>query len=339
MVVIAHSSQRIDHAIPEWLYLIFSRCNSGVEVFFVISGFIITLILLKEKNETVAISIRQFYFRRAFRILPPVYVFLITLTLLAAFKIITLTSSEVLTSAFFVRNHAIESNWYTGHLYTLSIEEQFYLLWPLVLIAVPTRFQLKLFVILCLLAPVWKAANYAAFGGANINRFRLDFYYGGLVTGAVLAILWMMPKMREHVANICQIRRGLPILALAIFPCTLAVEINDPRWAVLFVSVRAVCIAVVIASLVSGRAGLLGEFFELRLVKWLGAISYSLYLWQQLIIGNSKNASFQAMTISIVGVFIVASASYYFVEQPSLRLRLKIESKQKLKLSNEVAVT
>src|ERR1700751_4859827 len=116
-------------------YRIWANLGSlGVDIFFVVSGYIITLRLLEEMERTSTIDLRSFYCRRAFRMLPLVCAYLLTLTILSAS--ITLPgfhTSEILGSLFFFRNYQVAATgdgFYTMHFWSLAVEEHFYLLWP-----------------------------------------------------------------------------------------------------------------------------------------------------------------------------------------------------------------
>src|SRR5579863_595725 len=106
----------------------------GVDLFFAISGFIITYRLLDEHRLTGTISLRAFYTRRAFRILPAALAFLACISVLGlAWHVIPLDKSQIAASLFFFRNYyssPVAQSWYTGHFWSLSVEEHFYLLWP-----------------------------------------------------------------------------------------------------------------------------------------------------------------------------------------------------------------
>src|SRR5579863_5096023 len=112
----------------------------GVQLFFALSGFLITTRLLEEYDQTGRISWRNFYIRRAFRILPPAFFVILALAILGLLlHIIPMSTDQLAASAFFYRNYfagKVGSSWYTGHFWSLAVEEHFYLLWPLILVAV-----------------------------------------------------------------------------------------------------------------------------------------------------------------------------------------------------------
>ena len=111
----------------------------GVTIFFVISGYLITRLLLHEQATRGTISMPGFYVKRAFRILPPLYVYVAVLVLLQAAGRLALTKWDVVSALFFFHNYAVSStSWAIEHFWSLSVEEQFYLIWPVILVLCTT---------------------------------------------------------------------------------------------------------------------------------------------------------------------------------------------------------
>lgn len=108
--------------------------NLGVRVFFVISGYLITLLLLREFEKTKAISLKNFYSRRALRIFPACYSFILLITIAYASGAIHLHEGDLWHAYSYTMNYSVHRSWWVGHLWSLSVEEQFYLLWPAALL-------------------------------------------------------------------------------------------------------------------------------------------------------------------------------------------------------------
>jgi peptidoglycan/LPS O-acetylase OafA/YrhL len=135
LVVSLHTLQRysIDHRVAWGWYALFNGA-CGVEIFFVISGFLITSLLLQEQRKRGAFSLSGFYLRRAFRILPPLYFYIGFVVLLGIGGRITLNRSDIVSSLFFFHNFSRDATmWPLEHLWSISVEEQFYLIWPFIL--------------------------------------------------------------------------------------------------------------------------------------------------------------------------------------------------------------
>ncbi len=135
LVLALHSLQRLDltHHVP-WFWLGIFNGATGVFIFFVISGYLITSLLLREHEKTGSISLRGFYFRRAMRILPPLYLYVGFLLLLGWAGRLAIYKLDIISSLFFFHDYALSRMWTLEHFWTLSIEEQFYLIWPLLLL-------------------------------------------------------------------------------------------------------------------------------------------------------------------------------------------------------------
>src|SRR5271168_4566722 len=110
----------------------------GVDLFFAISGFLITSRLIEERRIDGTISLKAFYVRRFFRIIPPAFAYLACAAVLGlALGWIPMNFGQLAASACFYRNYysmGVEHSWYTGHFWSLAVEEHFYLLWPALLV-------------------------------------------------------------------------------------------------------------------------------------------------------------------------------------------------------------
>src|SRR5574337_202485 len=111
----------------------------GVQVFFVISGFLITSLLMGEREQTGTISLKNFYLRRVLRIFPASYSFILALLIATMLGWVSLTGRDFAFAATYTVNYYPHHPWQIGHLWSLSVEEQFYLLWPLALLALRER--------------------------------------------------------------------------------------------------------------------------------------------------------------------------------------------------------
>jgi len=128
-VLVCHGLDQRQHPFAEPLG------SAGVLLFFSISGFLITRRMLDEESQTGAVSLRKFYLRRAFRILPPALFYLAAITFLGLMGVFPFSAEPILKALFFVRNYAyfdfaMPATWYSAHFWSLSVEEHFYLIWP-----------------------------------------------------------------------------------------------------------------------------------------------------------------------------------------------------------------
>lgn len=323
-VMLLHAGYAVVY--PAWLGGFAGRGVHGVTLFFVLSGFLITWLLLEEEQRRGRFSLPDFYVRRAFRILPPVLLFLGGLMVLSAFMPLGIGVLDWLGCLFFFRNLTGDS-YYTAHFWSLAIEEQFYLLWPLLLFGVPRRSRLWVTAILCGLAPFWRQVNMMLFEAKNLNWSRADLMYDALLIGALLAQaqrhagfrrLLAGPEWRAYMA----FAGGIGMVALALvlplpgflLPTRIPLELLG--------------IALVIKVLVEGRGPWIQTMFEWRPVAWIGRISYSLYLWQQVFLPKVAAYSWQKLPWNVPLAVGFAIASYFLVELPALRWRERFLGKR-----------
>jgi len=296
--------------------------NLGVRVFFVISGFLITSLLLEESDRTGAISLGQFYVRRIFRIFPAFYMFLVVLFALDATHVIALQPGDLLAGATYTTNYHHERSWYAGHLWSLSVEEQFYLVWPAILVFAGTRTGLRLAVVVVLLAPALRIAM----GFVPSLRVGIGETFptvaDALATGCVLA------GIRPWLARSARWGRFLASWAFWLVPLAVALSARNPSakldWLV-GQTVMNVGVALIIERTIRTPGDVLGRLLNARPLVFIGTLSYSLYLWQQLFLNRHGSADLQRFPINVILVAVAALVSFYLVERPFLRLRVRLE--------------
>jgi peptidoglycan/LPS O-acetylase OafA/YrhL len=293
----------------------------GVEVFFVLSGYLITGKLLEDG------SLRKFYTRRAFRILPVLFSYLGVAALTGfVFHRIPVYGSEFAASASFVRNYFIypglrESGggWFTAHLWSLSIEEQFYLLWPLLLIKIGKGNTRGRFFSAVSFWAFW----YFIFRLVQVGR-RLQLGgwhwmphldYTGLVAGCILRIAFSHPPTAAVLQKVLRGRSTFVVLAVLAYIAISHAQVSKyAPW---------ICAAAVCATLVEPN-GLAGRILEVAALRWIGRLSYSLYVWQQLFLGFGVALRpfgiLSVFPINLCALFVVACVSYYAMEKPLMRL-------------------
>jgi len=276
----------------------------GVFIFFVLSGYLITNLLLREYEKSSTISLSNFYARRAFRIFPAAFVFLAVVIVLYWNQI---RWYHIAAAVFYVANMDVTRPWIFGHLWSLSIEEQFYLLWPF---ALKRWYRLRVPIVLgaFLATPVFQTCLYA-FRVHNGIAASLPVFSSQLAIGCLLAILApRIPRIRKSVA--------LTMLAALIlipwFPATSASRTLFELFLLLPI------LHLSAAGLVLHVIQVPYRFLNWGPVAWLGRISYSLYLWQELFCSNAKLHSGSYLMLPALAC---ACLSYYLVEQPMLRLR------------------
>jgi peptidoglycan/LPS O-acetylase OafA/YrhL len=282
----------------------------GVSVFFVLSGYLITRTMLADERIHGRLRLGNFYRRRALRIFPAFYAFLIGLAGLSCVGAITRPDPETwLASAAYFRNFA-GSGWTTGHLWSLALEEQFYLFWP-VLFILARRYRLQCIVAAVVAFTIWRAIWVHGHHGVPIVIANV----GGLYWRADLRLDTFLIGGAFAIADWSWVRNAPVELALVFVPlwCPFAAFIGF--LAPVDTPVTALVLATLIAWLVANPHSLASRFLSQRAIVLIGTLSYSIYLWQELFLGPYLRWwSFPALAT-------VSAASYWLVESPFLRLR------------------
>jgi peptidoglycan/LPS O-acetylase OafA/YrhL len=307
----------------------------GVDLFFVLSGFLITALLLREQGDRGAVRFGSFYGRRALRLLPALYVLLAAHALYAWVAGLSWENEVMTTKWALVYATNWQAAWHLftvspglGHLWSLAIEEQFYLVWPAILIA---------FLGLKRNANVAIAAIVVAIVAVVVHRFvlyddgvfvlslfvRTDTRADSLLVGALLASLWVRRKTPT---------RGLaPAAWVATVVIVAFVVASEPSSAFLYkggFTIFAIAAAVLVLATIDS------DWIGNRLLSWsplrlAGRVSYGLYLWHLAVFVAVYNegASWSPWTRAVVSLgltILFTAVSWKLVESPALRLKARL---------------
>jgi len=296
----------------------------GVRVFFVISGFLITNLLLTELAATGRIHIGRFYLRRTFRIFPPYYVFILALALAELPRWIELAPGDLVHTLTYTRNYHATRSWNVGHTWSLSVEEQFYLLWPALLVLLGGRRAVWVAALFVLAAPLirlglWELTVSAREGVGHRFETVADSIAVGCVLSGARAWLHRQPLYRRVL--------GSQWLLLAPVVVVLSGALAQHPRIDFFVgfTLRNVLVALCIDRWVTDPSDRVGRVLNSRPFVFVGLISYSIYLWQQLFLNRYTASLSTSFPVNITLAVVAALASYYLVERPSLRLRQRVE--------------
>ena len=295
----------------------------GVRVFFVISGFLITTLLLAEREKHGRISIKDFYIRRVFRIFPAFYAFLAVILVVQALGFITLMPGDALFAATYTTNFHEPRAWWLGHLWSLSVEEQFYLLWPALMVFLGNRGATFFAVASVLTAPLMRVGVWVLLPAYRVYIDEaFPTIFDAIATGCVLASI--RPTLTA--STLYQRFQSSPLFVLVPLAAVGAAAVPRVSFDLLVgQTITNVAIALTIDWCVRRPESAPVRFLELRPFVWIGTLSYSLYLWQQPLLNRHSDAFANRFPINLIGAFVLGSLSYYLIEKPVLRLRSRLK--------------
>lgn len=309
----------------------FSGGSYGVDIFFVLSGFLITAKLVEEYDSTGRISLTRFWMRRALRLAPALFAMLVVVVLVLRW-LPSQTRGGVVPSLFYWSNWkmALEEVWIGGlaHTWSLAIEEQFYLLWPLAFWALIRGDRtLKLAIALCAtLAVLVVLLRAHAMGQLPLARWYYGFDYraDGLLIGCAFAFWWCRRGLPRSLASPAAFTLGV-VSMLAIL---LRSETDtDVGWLEHYER-AAVPIATVLmlGALLDHRNDGLRRVLGSRVPGWVGARSYGIYLWHYpMTVLTFVDIDALIIKLAVIAATLaVAGVSYRYVERPALRFKERL---------------
>lgn len=299
----------------------------GVDLFFVLSGFLITRILVTEIETRGRIDLPQFYLRRFLRLGPPLLLMLVAYVAVAPTAFPQFSVGEHLRDAaltgLYVSDYA-RAFWGVpetlGHSWSLSVEEHFYLIWPLVLLLIArcnARWHVPALAGLFLLATAWRVVEFHH-AGWDATYFRFDTRISGLLLGALLAAgLPRMGQISERTANI------VGIIACAVLVICLRVGAWKELWSLTWVTTLVELAAAGLLVSASVSNSWVGSTLSAPPLAALGVISYGVYLWHYPIAAYFRDWLSWPEVTAIVTVSAIAAAtmSYLAIERPLQRYR------------------
>ncbi|SDX76213.1 acyltransferase family protein [Paenibacillus sp. CF384] len=317
----------------------------GVGIFFVLSGYLITDILLKQQSHTKRLNLGEFWIRRARRLLPAMVIMLL---LVAAWLLyidparLSSLKGEMLSALIYTSNWRLifhQVSYFEsfgppspfGHLWSLAVEEQFYLVWPLLLVLlvrwVPQRGKLALVI---LAGAAASAGLMAALYVPGLDPSRV--YYGtdtrafALLIGAALAVIWPSWKLSEYARS--KTKMVLDIVGFSGLAVVLAMIATVGEYDEMLYRGGMVVLSVATAAVVASLAhpsSRFGRVMGCKPLRWLGVRSYGIYLYHYPIIAlttpTAEVDEFHAMraVLQVAAAIVLAEFSWRFVEEPIRR--------------------
>ena len=324
---------------------IFLRCISnsalGVKIFFVISGYLITKLLLSEKNKTGTVNIKHFYIRRIFRIFPVFYLYILCILILKWFFIPDIISNYYL--ALFAGlylwnykhlfNYEIISNdngyWFFGHFWSLSMEEQFYLLWPLAFNKINKILLVRITYFIIFTMPLVRVLTYFLMPDSR-GQLSMMLQTGGdtILTGCLGALLEDKFALNKQISLLLRNNYFVAFCCVILFMISpLLGEQFRGGYSMLigrtlenFIILFLLLWSIYIPSLIS-------KILNSKLFVYIGTLSYSLYIWQQLFLTDRLDYKINHFPLNLIMCLLVAMLSYHVIEKPILKFKNKFTYK------------
>jgi len=297
----------------------------GVQVFFVISGFLITTLLLKEKASSGTISLKDFYIRRALRILPVVFLYLGFLAVMNSAFHLEIPLAAFLGATFFLANlPPFQQSWYTAHFWSLSIEEQYYLGYPFIL----KRFTSSLHYILSSLILVVFLIQTGVIG-EYLPKWpvfewigQLTYQSDGVLVGSLMSLLCFRSAIPISLA-----RRHGPVL---LFALPILIAVYQFKWMgshfLLTQTLSSFMIAIFLLCAIIQENHIVFRLLNFRPLMFIGKLSFSIYIWQQFFthVGGTFKRSTQ-LPYNLVLILLVGYLSYTLFEKRFLKLKQRFK--------------
>ena len=345
MVVIGHAQQTTQGGYDGWLLplKLFSNGYQGVLIFFVLSGFLITNILKSEYSLTGKIDYIKFYYRRALRIWPASYTFILTIVILSAVGLINVAWQQSTFAALHLWNysgpiglkeiHASHPDgvWYFGHFWSLALEEQFYWVWLPLLIFLLRFKNEKILPGLIILIPIVRMATYVLFPSLrDYLGMMLHTSVDAMLIGCYAALKQEKIKKIMDSSKYANIFCTISILILFFAIPPIANNYGGYWNATYGRTIEAIIACILMLSIINIKDFWLSKILRTRIFIFIGTISFSLYLWQQVFLGIDAPLAFK-FPFNIIQAILFASLSYWLIEMPFLRI------KNKTKLNNNIS--
>jgi peptidoglycan/LPS O-acetylase OafA/YrhL len=317
LVLFSHATLTKGFPSLGWASAIDRLGSAGVDVFFVLSGFLITSLLCRERDRSRTISLPAFYVRRVLRLLPAYLCFLGFVAILAATGKADIARGDWIAAGTYTMNFRAHPAWELGHIWSLSIEEHFYLLWPPMLALLPRRGAIGGLSAVLLLEPlvrlavlVWSPSHASE---SELWTFtRLD----PLAAGCLLALV---SRTASGVRSLGAAARAWPaVLALLV-----AAMIGSMISGKFDVGVGPSLIAVTLALLVWAAIHHEPRWLQSPAMIAIGLGSYSLYLWQEVFLNPRRFEWWNQFPQNLLLAALFAVLSYRVIERPFLRVKAR----------------
>ncbi|MBV9998732.1 MAG: acyltransferase [Verrucomicrobia bacterium] len=339
MVILGHGS----YSLPKFLSPALAFAGNGqlgVNVFFALSGYLIFQLSVRERETTGEFDWKQFYVRRVLRIFPCFYFYLAVIGVLISFGALTLTGPMIGSAATFSLNYRClwdhwvgDSNYSViGHYWTLALEEQFYLMWPLLMVLSVRRKLVPALVAAILLAPLLRVISYFLAPGLR-GQIGMMFHTGfdSIAVGVLLGELLRRTRPKACLERLARNPWivGTTIVFLVFLSPLLTARFKGMYSLAIGKTLELSCLGILITAAVSQPGTFLFRFLNWRPVAYIGVLSYSLYVWNNLFLNGEGHWMVNTFPLNFVCVAGTAAASHYLIEKPFLKLKSRFHRSSK----------
>lgn len=301
----------------------------GVNIFFVISGFLITTLLLHEEKITKTISIKNFFIRRTLRIFPAYFFLLFIYGVLQFMGFIHIHLESWITAVTYTKYFNWQSDWYTAHAWSLSVEEHFYLLWPFVFV-LGDFYRKRITILLIIIVPIMRI--YIGLDSISwYNELTIFTRIDAILMGCIVALY------KNEVLNYIKSYWKLVFYSSIFLLLSLSILTHylNNHYIHYFLfpisctigSVSNAAISLLLLYSIYGPKSVWHKFLNLNAINYIGLLSYSIYLWQQVFMVKTT-MWFNQFPANIGCIMLAALGSYYLIEKPFLRFKSRFNEKR-----------
>jgi len=297
----------------------------GVTIFFVISGFLITNLLLVEEQKDGRINIKHFYLRRFFRIVPVYGLYIIFAYLFTNTAHLNITMVNFAHMVTFTTNFYWNAERVFQHFWSLSVEEQFYFIWPAILIFSRNHLKIVILIFLCI-SPVTRVIAYKFPSYSTVSLGPFFNFSDSIFIGALGGILYFknqnIVKEKFFGSWLLQLLALGLIILFEYLPTGGRLALISLPFGTTIISFS---ILFLIVTFIHPSENFIFKILNYKAVVHIGVLSYSIYIWQQFFfLGN--HVIWRTFPFNIAIVYLVALASYYLWEKPFLKIKQRYQA-------------
>jgi peptidoglycan/LPS O-acetylase OafA/YrhL len=280
-------------------------------------------------------SLKGFYARRILRIFPALYSYILVISILSLAGVIGTTGGDIFRASAFLTNygyllhpHTNGDYWFVGHFWTLSLEEQFYLLWPLGMMMLGLRRSRYIALTIIVLSPPIRTVSYFLCPATRpYLAMMLHCASDAIMMGCFVALLAGHPNVEALISNRRSALWAASAAIFAIIPSAwLAIRFRGAYSITIGTTLNAGAVGYLLVYITRYPRSRSVRILEMKALRTIGLLSYSLYLWQQLFLGETR-WRWNTFPTNLIACFATAVASSVIIERPFLKLRSRFSSR------------